>query len=60
VKVLWPARRGTWSGIFGFAVILLIEHFTHMVTVSHATGILLLSILGGTILTNRFSAGASC
>lgn len=46
------AKHGVWIGIVGFALILLAEHATHMFTEARATSILLLSILGGTSVTN--------
>ncbi len=47
-------KNGVWIGIFGFAAILVAEHTTHMFTSAPATGILFLSILGGTIVVDFF------
>jgi transcriptional regulator with AAA-type ATPase domain len=47
-------RNGVWISICGIAVIFLAEHATSMFTAAHATGILLLTILMGTLITNFF------
>ncbi len=48
------SKSGVWIGILGFAVVLFSEHASKMFTTSHATSILLLTILGGTVITNFF------
>jgi len=47
-------RNGVWIGIAGFALIFLTEHATHMFSMAHATGLLLLTILSGATITNFF------
>ncbi len=48
------SKNGIWIGMVGFAVILLSEYAAHMFVAAYATGILLLSILAGTVVTNFF------
>ena len=47
-------KNGLWIAGIGFALILLSEHAAHMFTAAHATSLLLLTILGGTVITNFF------
>jgi transcriptional regulator with AAA-type ATPase domain len=44
-------RHGIWIGIAGFVIIFLMEHVTHMFTQARATSVLLLTILGGAVVT---------
>ncbi|MEI6702142.1 MAG: cyclic nucleotide-binding domain-containing protein [Deltaproteobacteria bacterium] len=44
-------KYGVWCGVIGFVLIIAIEHLTDMFNSPRATGMLLLSILGGAILT---------
>ena len=45
------SRYGVWCGVVGFALIVAVEHLTHMFTNPHATALLLLSVLGGAVVT---------
>jgi len=47
-------KNGVWIGIVGFVLIFLTEHATHMFSMAHATGLLLLTILSGATITNFF------
>ena len=46
------ARNGLWIGIAGFALIILAEHAAHMFTTARATGVLFVTIISGTTMTN--------
>jgi DNA-binding NtrC family response regulator/NAD-dependent dihydropyrimidine dehydrogenase PreA subunit len=48
------SKNGVWIGILGFAVVLISEHASKMFTTAYATSMLLLTILGGTVITNFF------
>ncbi|HIJ87659.1 MAG TPA: cyclic nucleotide-binding domain-containing protein [Desulfuromonadales bacterium] len=45
------SRYGVWCGVIGFALIVAVEHLTHMFTTPRATALLLLSVLGGAVVT---------
>ena len=45
------SRHGIWIGIVGFVVIFMMEHASHMFTEARATSGLLLTILGGAVIT---------
>jgi hypothetical protein len=44
-------RNGIWIGIIGFVIIFMTEHLAHMFTEARATSALLLTILGGAVVT---------
>ena len=52
-------KYGVWCGVSGFILIICIEHLTHMFTTPHATAMLLISILGGAVVTTLLYGGRS-